>query len=583
MNNERINSVADAINPFDATNLQMTWRQGNGDMKENGNVQWAGTSADNVVYSFYLGFPVREPDMSLVYTYKQLMNADFDGDGKVTSSDYYFLRAVTDATYGGWNYQTLPDVAYSVFVDSLQRVLNQLYGWHFEDTYDKWYYVLPTTFIGDDDYNDDREFPGNRFLWVDGSGYFEDTVTASVIISSEYIGITEAIDTAFAKYQETLIDTPLMVYDRYYFGADKLYGVEQAVDYYGGEMSSTTIMELYPKYGDASLIFPAAATAILTGSPTNDPHESVITVSFFAGGITQIYLTSAAPSTDYLYISIDTLIFKALPVGNIDGDTATFDVVLGSPITKSYSFTSQGIGSGSYYRAGYYEAPLTDANLTQASTTQTLGTANISYAAHAFVVISAAGSTDAGVVGLRVTGTRIQDDGTRTTSYIDVLSDDITSLSANEYLEGVKFIGQITYELYTVSGTPTTYSLDFNYGFAKYDDFGNLDFEVKAFEAVGLAGATDNSFDIILYHHQATGWTYSAAAFAPDPPVIVDLQTDHNTEYQLANGIPFAYKRTQLTTAVAGSEAEGVIIEIITGQNNSVQSMDAHLTVILKK
>ena len=67
-------------------------------------------------------------------------------------------------------------------------------------------------------------------------------------------------------------------------------------------------------------------------------------------------------------------------------------------------------------------------NLTQGTTTQTFGTANISYASHPFVVAGGAGTTDAGVVGLRVTGTRIQDDGTRTVGYADTIITDITSL-----------------------------------------------------------------------------------------------------------------------------------------------------------
>ena len=141
-------------------------------------------------------------------------------------------------------------------------------------------------------------------------------------------------------------------------------------------------------------------------------------------------------------------------------------------VTKSYSFTSQGVGAGSYYLAGYIDAPTTDANLDQGSLTQAYGTANVSYAAHTFIVAGGAGTVDTGVVGLKCTGTRIEDDGTRTASYVDVMSADITTLSTDDYVEGVKFIGAVTFELYVVSGTPTAYSLDFNYGLVKYEDFG---------------------------------------------------------------------------------------------------------------
>lgn len=249
---------------------------------------------------------------------------------------------------------------------------------------------------------------------------------------------------------------------------------------------------------------------------------------------------------------------------------------------KSYTGTTQGVGNGAFFLAGFYEAPATDANLTQASATQVYGSANNAYAAHAFVVAGGAGTVDTGVVGLRVTGTRIQDDGTRTASYQDVLSTDITTLSANDYLEGVKFNGQVTFELYVVSGTPTTYSLDFNYGTAKYEDFGNHNFQITDIDAVGLAGATDAGFDIELIHHKATGWIYSAAAFVPGPPALVKMSTDHGTERSAVNGVSFAYKRAALITEVTGSDSEGLLIRFTTTVNNAIEYMDAHIGVVLR-
>lgn len=248
---------------------------------------------------------------------------------------------------------------------------------------------------------------------------------------------------------------------------------------------------------------------------------------------------------------------------------------------KSYSFTSQGILSGTYYAAGFYDAPLTDANLDEGSLTQAYGSANVSYAAHAFIVAGGAGAVDVGVVGLKVTGTRIEDDGTRTLSYEDIISADITTLSLNEYAEAVKFIGSVTFELYVVSGTPTAYSLDFNYGLAKYEDFGNHKFDVKGFEAVGLAGGNDSNFNITLLHHDSTAWIYSAAAFDPSMGHhIIDLQTIHDTEFELSNGKPFAFKITPIVHEdIVGNNGEGVIIRIIAGANNSVQTMDMHIGV----
>lgn len=258
--------------------------------------------------------------------------------------------------------------------------------------------------------------------------------------------------------------------------------------------------------------------------------------------------------------------------------SSNYGVALPS-LNKSYSFTSQGVGAGTFYLGGYYDIATTDANLTQAALTQTFGTTNASYAAHAFTVAGGAGTVDTGVVGLRVTGTRIQDDGTRTPAYSYTIYDDITTATLNEYKEAPKFIGAVTYQLYVVSGTPTAYSFDFNYGFVKYEDFSNNDFDLLGFEVVGVAGATDAGFNITLIHHNDQDWVYAATGFAITPTVITDLQTVHNTEYTLSNGKPFAFKLAPLaySSVIAGKDTEGIITRVVTTANNSVQSMDIHI------
>jgi hypothetical protein len=239
--------------------------------------------------------------------------------------------------------------------------------------------------------------------------------------------------------------------------------------------------------------------------------------------------------------------------------------------SRSYSFSSPAGGSGVFYAAGFYRAPASDVSLTQASPTGTIGQVNEPHAAHPFIVAAGAGSVDAGQVGLRVSGTKIDDTGTRTPSFVEVITDDITTLSTNQYLEGAKYLGEVTYELYVVSGAPTTYSLTFNYGLAAYADFWNTNFLVTRFNVQGRAGANDSSFDIELLHHKTTGWTYSAAAFEPGPAVIAQMSTDHGTENTLSNGRTFRYKRTNLSQSVAGTDSEGVVVRITTGSNNSVE------------
>jgi len=250
--------------------------------------------------------------------------------------------------------------------------------------------------------------------------------------------------------------------------------------------------------------------------------------------------------------------------------------------SKDYNFTSQGIGNGVFYRAGFYQAPVSSVTLTQASTTQTYGTANTLYSAHPFIVCGGAGTVDAGVIGLRVTGTSINDLGVETAADADTILYDITAVSTDEYYEAKKFVGTVIYELITISGSPTTYSFSFNYGYAKYDDINNRDFFISGIECIGLAAANDAGFDLELLKHQETGWTYSAGAFAPGSTPIVKLTDDITTDNNLSNGLPFTYKRSNLDEFIQGSGIEGYLIRITTSTNNSIQSLDMHVEIAIQ-
>ena len=248
-------------------------------------------------------------------------------------------------------------------------------------------------------------------------------------------------------------------------------------------------------------------------------------------------------------------------------------------VWKSTGFQSPTGAGGTSYANGFYEAPVADANLLQGSTTVNMGTANIAHAAHAFLVAAAAGATDTGTVSIVVSGTSITDPGVRTAADSETIVADITTMSTNAYYETVKkWIGTITYTL-TPAGGAATYNADFNYGFAKYEDFGNQQFNITDFECVGRAGASDSSFNIILFHHSATGWTYHASAFVPGATQLANMNTDHNTEIDLNSGDPFAYKRDNLNTDVEGDVLEGIVVKVITGAAKSVEMMDIHIGV----
>ena len=137
-------------------------------------------------------------------------------------------------------------------------------------------------------------------------------------------------------------------------------------------------------------------------------------------------------------------------------------------------------------------------------------------------------------------------------------------------------MGQITYTLTGAAG-----SFDFNYGFVKYDDFGNRDFTLTDFEATGYAGANETGLDIELLHHEPTSFVYNATAFDPNTTALISLSTDHGTNDDVANDNNFAYKRAGLATAIAGSSSEGLIIRVNTATNNSMAYMNFHIGAII--
>lgn len=245
---------------------------------------------------------------------------------------------------------------------------------------------------------------------------------------------------------------------------------------------------------------------------------------------------------------------------------------------STYPFSQGNIGAGTYYTAGFYAADATDTTL-GVTAQQLYGSVNSAYNAHAFIVSGATPTITGGVVGLRVNGTSKADDGPVIPSDSEVLTEDITTLSLNDYLETAKkWMGQITFETYVISGTPTG-TIDFNYGLAKYEDYGNRDFTVAYFECVGLAGANDSTCNIELIYHKSTGHTYAATGFKPGNGNIVSFKGRLGVLAQLYNGEPFAFKVTNVNQLVKGSESEGVVIRITPAGTNSITYMTARLGI----
>lgn len=259
------------------------------------------------------------------------------------------------------------------------------------------------------------------------------------------------------------------------------------------------------------------------------------------------------------------------------------NIFLKHQVDSSHLSFSSPAGAGAatrYAGGGYYDFATADVTLNQGSLTQTFGTANVSYAAHASIITRVNGTVDVGTVSIVVSGTSIDDERNRQESDSETILVDITTAGANGYHETTKkWIGTITFTLTETVGNPTAYTIDFNYGFSKYEDFGNQSFTVTGLQVVGEAGANDTNFNMILFHHGSTGWTYAATGFVPGGTQLTNMNTDHGAERDLSNGEPFAWKPNNLNTDIAGDNGEGVVFRVDTSAAKAVESMSGVIWV----
>lgn len=231
----------------------------------------------------------------------------------------------------------------------------------------------------------------------------------------------------------------------------------------------------------------------------------------------------------------------------------------------SWSFSSPGGSSGTFYIGGFYLHGST--SFTPAGGTN-LGSALTAYAAHAFLVL---GATSTGMV-VRVTGTSITDEGVRTVS--DFEDVDTSGGVLNDYFEtSKKWLGQVSYSLQNGTGVVI------NNGLCKYWDNQNSGFRLTAVEVTGLAGANDSNPDFRILHHKPTGWTFNAGSEATPPTPVASMQADHSLQHHFTNGEPFAWKRVGLSQPIDGIGMEGVICQVITTANKSVETLNWTLSI----
>ena len=238
--------------------------------------------------------------------------------------------------------------------------------------------------------------------------------------------------------------------------------------------------------------------------------------------------------------------------------------------TRAFTFSSPSGGSGITYAGGHYRFGATDNDFNPSIT---FGTANIAYGDHLFIVCAAGGGGGTDTV-IRITGTSITDEGVRTVSDTEDLTADDAGVAGAYYETPKKWLGQVT--IAKQSGP----DLLCNYGGTKYWDDNNENFKVEGIEATWLGGANDATPNLKLIHHKATGWTYNAGSTPTPPTAIATMNIDYVTEIQVSNGEEGAWKRTNLSTNVNGSDGEGTIIEIVTTANKTFEIGNILLRVV---
>ena len=287
----------------------------------------------------------------------------------------------------------------------------------------------------------------------------------------------------------------------------------------------------------------------------------------YLSDITAGELSNTRPQYPSNIIIIGSCIKSDASVGLLQAKVTDYERI---NVSIADSFSSQGTGAGTFYAFGHYDWSATDANLTQALTSVSYGVANRTQAAHIGIVPAAAGVVDTGQVGLRVTGILDSEISAQQSGQTAIITEDITTLTADTMIEcSGKFSGNVTIELYVVSGSPVNYSLDFNYGFSKYSDFFNNDASLVGFSARWWGDANDNNMEIEVIHHKPSGWTYSAAGFVPGATPIVKRSDRQQLAGHVDLGAGGAWKVTNINQFLESGGAEGVIVRVTTTASNT--------------
>jgi hypothetical protein len=251
-------------------------------------------------------------------------------------------------------------------------------------------------------------------------------------------------------------------------------------------------------------------------------------------------------------------------------------------VSRYDSFSSQGAAAGTFYTNGHLDWATTSFAASQASPSVSYGAVGRTQAAHVGIVPSGPGVVDTGQVGLRVTG--IKDNevfgaGGQTVGATAIITEDITTLTANTMAETVeKFSGNVTFELYIVSGAPTTYSLTFNYGFSKYTDFFDRDTTIGGYAVRWWGDAADSNMEIELVPMDTDKWTYAATGFIPGGTPIVKRSDYQDIAKDVDPNAPGAWKVIEMSYFIDSSDVGGVVTRITTTAGNTF--LNCHISIL---
>lgn len=228
-------------------------------------------------------------------------------------------------------------------------------------------------------------------------------------------------------------------------------------------------------------------------------------------------------------------------------------------LRASWAFSSLLTGSAPAYFGGFYLFGTTSSDFGAAVP---LGSAQVSYAAHAFAVFDTADPImDTEVT---VSGVSINDQGVRTPGDSEVITLPAGSASGFYVETDKKWLGTVTF---TRTAGP---AIQGNFGYAKYWDSNNMDFDIRGLEVTGAAFQTDPTVNVQLRRHGTAGWTFNSGAEPTPPPPLATLQGNHGSDDGIVAGQEFAWKLDNLDEIVLGTQTEGVLWEINASVLNSI-------------